>query len=163
MDPARIGVLGASAGGHLAGLLSARRDETYPAIDAEDAVSLRPDLTVLMYPVATMADPHAHQGSRTHLLGQAPAADQIRAYSLEAMDWRDAAPVFMLHAMDDLAVPVENSLQLLRTLKAAAVPTEAHLFQEGGHGFGVRLIQGRPAQVWPDLVRAWAGRLNVPL
>ncbi|MEC8457028.1 MAG: prolyl oligopeptidase family serine peptidase, partial [Pseudomonadota bacterium] len=95
--------------------------------------------------------------------GPAPAADQIRAYSLEAMDWRHAAPVFLLHAMDDLAVPVENSLQLLRTLKAAAVPTEAHLFQEGGHGFGVRLIQGRPAQVWPDLVRAWAGRLNVPL
>ena len=60
-------------------------------------------------------------------------------------------------------MPVENSLQLLSTLKAAGVKAEAHLFQEGGHGFGVRLIQGRPAQIWPDLVRAWAARLDFPL
>jgi dipeptidyl aminopeptidase/acylaminoacyl peptidase len=60
-------------------------------------------------------------------------------------------------------VPVENSLQLLTTLKAAGVRAEAHLFQEGGHGFGIRLIQGKPAQVWPELVRPWAARLNLPL
>lgn len=77
--------------------------------------------------------------------------------------WIGAAPVFLLHAIDDASVPVENSLQLLTTLKAAAVPSEAHLFQEGGHGFGIRLIQGKPAQVWPDLVRAWAAQLDFPL
>ena len=163
VDPKKIAVLGASAGGHLAGLASARTDATYAPTDAADALSLRPDLTVLMYPVATMADPYVHAGSRTHLLGETPSPERIAAYSLERMNWRGAAPVFLLHAIDDASVPVENSLQLLTTLKAAAVPTEAHLFQEGGHGFGVRLIQGKPAQVWPDLVRAWAARLDFSL
>lgn len=161
--PDRIAVLGASAGGHLAGLASARTDATYTPVDAADAVSLRPDLTVLMYPVATMSDPHVHAGSRTHLLGETPTAERIAAYSLEQMSWAGAAPVFLLHAIDDASVPVENSLMLLGTLKAAGVRTEAHLFQEGGHGFGVRLIQGRPAQVWPELARAWAARLDFPL
>lgn len=161
--PDRIVVLGASAGGHLAGLASARTDAAYAPVDEADAVSLRPDLTVLMYPVATMADPHVHAGSRTHLLGEAPSAARVAAYSLEQMNWTGAAPVFLLHAMDDASVPVENSLMLLTTLKAAGVKTEAHLFQEGGHGFGIRLIQGRPALVWPELARAWAARLNFPL
>lgn len=158
--PDRIAVLGASAGGHLAGLASARTDAAYAPVDEADAVSLRPDLTVLMYPVATMADPHVHAGSRTHLLGETPSAARIAAYSLEQMNWAGAAPVFLLHAMDDASVPVENSLMLLSTLKAASVKAEAHLFQEGGYGFGIRLIQGRPAQVWPELVRVWARRLD---
>ncbi|WP_426017388.1 alpha/beta hydrolase [Brevundimonas sp. DWR2-3-1b1] len=163
VDPKKIAVLGASAGGHLAGLASARKDATYAPTDAADALSLRPDLTVLMYPVATMADPYVHAGSRTHLLGETPSPERIAAYSLQRMNWGGAAPVFLLHAIDDASVSVENSLQLLTTLKAAAVPTEAHLFQEGGHGFGVRLIQGKPAQVWPDLVRAWAARFDFAL
>ncbi|MFN7112556.1 MAG: alpha/beta hydrolase [Brevundimonas sp.] len=161
LNPDRIGVLGASAGGHLAGLASVRTQATYDPIDAADTASLRPNLTILMYPVATMADPYVHAGSRTHLLGDAPSVERIAAYSLEQMDWTGAAPVFLLHAMDDGAVPVENSLQLLTTLKAAGAHAEAHLFQEGGHG--VRLIQGRPAQAWPDLVRAWAARLDFAL
>lgn len=161
--PDRIAVLGASAGGHLAGLASVRTDAAYAPVDAADEVSLRPDLTVLMYPVATMSDPHVHAGSRTHLLGETPTAERIAAYSLEQMSWAGAAPVFLLHAMDDVSVPVENSLMLLTTLKAASVKVEAHLFQEGGHGFGIRLIQGRPAAVWPELARAWAARLDFAL
>ena len=158
LDPEGIAVLGASAGGHLAGLLTARRDATYDPVDAADAVSHRPDLTVLMYPVATMTDPHAHAGSRLHLLGATPTPEQITAWSLETMDWTGAPPIFLLHAIDDEAVPVENSLALLSTLRAAKVTTEAHLFQEGGHGFGIRLIAGKPAAVWPDLAAAWAER-----
>ena len=161
--PDRIAVLGASAGGHLAGLASARTDATYAPVDAADKASLRPDLTVLMYPVATMSDPHVHAGSRTHLLGAAPSEGRIAAYSLERMNWTGAVPVFLLHAMDDASVPVENSLMLLTALKAASVKTEAHLFQEGGHGFGIRLIQGRPAAVWPELARSWAARLDFAL
>jgi acetyl esterase/lipase len=163
VDRGRIGVLGASAGGHLAGLASVRTDAVYGATDAADAVSFRPDFTILMYPVATMADPYVHAGSRRYLLGEAPTAERVAAYSLERMDWSGAAPVFLIHAIDDASVPVENSLQLLTTLKAAGVRAEAHLFQEGGHGFGIRLIQGKPAQVWPELVRPWAARLNLPL
>ena len=71
----------------------------------------------------------------------------------------DTPPTFLLHAMDDEAVPPENSLMLHGALRAAGVPVEAHFFQEGGHGFGIRLIQGKPAAVWPDLVLAW-GRRN---
>ncbi len=161
-DPTKVAVLGASAGGHLAGLLAARRDAAYAPIDAADALSHRPDLSILLYPVATMADPHAHAGSRRHLLGEAPSPDRIAAYSLERMDWTGAAPTFLLHALDDAAVPIENSLNLLGALRAANVPVEAHLFQEGGHGFGVRLIAGRPAQAWPALALAWAARHHWP-
>lgn len=158
LDPARVGVLGASAGGHLAGLLTARADATYAAVDDADAVPFRPDLSILMYPVATMADPFVHAGSRRELLGETPAAEAIDRYSLERMDWTGAPPVFLLHAIDDASVPVENSLQLLSALRAADVPAEAHLFQEGGHGFGVRLIEGKPAAVWPRLALAWTAR-----
>lgn len=158
LDPARVGVLGASAGGHLAGLLTARTDATYAAVDEADTMSFRPDLSILMYPVATMADPFVHAGSRRELLGATPTAEAIGRYSLERMDWTGAPPVFLLHAIDDASVPVENSLQLLSALRAADVPAEAHLFQEGGHGFGIRLIEGKPATVWPRLAMAWASR-----
>jgi acetyl esterase/lipase len=158
LDPARVAVLGASAGGHLAGMLTARTDQTYAPVDPADALSMRPDLSILLYPVATMADPHAHAGSRLQMLGEAPTAEAISRYSLERMDWSGRPPTFLLHAMDDASVPVENSLRLLAALRAAGVPAEAHLFEEGGHGFGVRLIQGRPAAAWPQLVLAWAAR-----
>ncbi len=161
--PDRVAVLGASAGGHLAGLASARADAAYASTDGADTASLRPDLTVLLYPVATMTDPYVHAGSRAHLLGAAPSAEEIAAYSLEQMDWSGPAPVFLIHAMDDASVPVENSLMLLSSLKAADVRTEAHLFQEGGHGFGTRLIAGRPADTWPELTRRWAARLDFAL
>ncbi len=158
LDPARVAVLGASAGGHLAGMLTARADASYAAVDAADDGPHRPDLSILLYPVATMADPHVHAGSRRELLGQAPTPEAIARYSLERMDWTGRPPTFLLHAMDDEAVPVANSLQLLTALRAAAVPCEAHLFQEGGHGFGIRLIAGKPAAAWPQLVLAWAAR-----
>jgi len=158
LDPARVAVLGASAGGHLAGLLTARADAAYAAVDAADAMSHRPDLSILLYPVATMAGPDAHAGSRLELLGPTPTPEAVERYSLERMDWTGRPPVFLLHAMDDDAVPVGNSLRLLATLRAAGVPVEAHLFQEGGHGFGIRLIAGKPAAVWPALALAWAAR-----
>ena len=141
-------------------MLTTRTDQTYAPVDDVDAVSMRPDLSILLYPVATMSDPFVHAGSRKEMLGETPSAEAMERYSLERMDWAGRPPVFLLHAMDDEAVPVENSLQLLTALKAAGVPSEAHLFQEGGHGFGVRLIAGKPAAVWPELVMRWAERLG---
>ncbi|WP_332657481.1 alpha/beta hydrolase [Brevundimonas sp.] len=158
LDPARVAVLGASAGGHLAGALTASKDAVYETVDGADALSFRPDLSILMYPVATMDGPFAHAGSREHLLGPDPSPEALARWSLERMDWTGAPPTFLLHALDDMSVPVENSVQLLGTLRAAGVKAEAHLFEEGGHGFGVRLIAGKPASVWPDLVLAWAAR-----
>lgn len=159
LDPARIAVLGASAGGHLAGWLTAHRGATYPTTGPEDEASARPDLTILLYPVATMRDPFAHAGSRRELLGEAPDEAAIAAHSLAEMNWQGATPVWLVHAMDDASVPVENSLGLMERLRADKVICEAHLFQEGGHGFGVRLIQGRPAAAWPELAMAF-GRRN---
>ncbi len=157
--PDRIAVLGASAGGHLAGLLAARPDATYDPVDAADDALFRPDLNILLYPVVTLAEPFAHAGSREHLLGPSPTPELIAAWSLDRMDWTSVAPTVLIHALDDVGVPPENSLLLLSTLRASGVVSEAHLFQEGGHGFGVRLIAGRPAAVWPDLVLAF-GRRN---
>lgn len=163
LDPQRIAVLSASAGGHLAGLLTARSsDSVYEPVDDADQLAARPDLTILLYPVATMADPFVHAGSRRELLGSSPAPEAIRRYSLEQMDWTGAPPIFLLHAIDDESVPVENSLNLLSTLRRARVPVESHLFEEGGHGFGVRLIAGKPAAVWPRLALAWAARHGWP-
>ena len=158
LDPARVAVLGASAGGHLGGWVTACKTASYAAVDAHDATSFRPDLSILMYPVATMADPFVHAGSRSELLGQTPTPQQIKVYSLEEMDWSGAPPVWLVHALDDPSVVVDNSLQLLSTLRRAKVPAEAHLFEEGGHGFGVRLIAGKPADTWPELAMTFGRR-----
>lgn len=159
VDPHRVGVIGFSAGGHLAGMLTLAFDRpVYAPVDAADQVSARPDISILVYPVATMEAGFAHKGSRRNLLGEAPAPDQVRAYSLEDLARPDAPPVMLIHALNDTSVPPENSLRLMSALRAARVPVEAHLFEEGGHGFGLRFAVGKPAAVWPDLVLAWLKR-----
>jgi len=156
LDPERVGVMGFSAGGHVAGCLGMMWDRpTYAPVDEIDALSARPDSSVLVYPVATMSPPFAHPGSRERMFGPAPTSEQERLWSLETNARADSPPTFLLHAGDDASVPVENSLRLYDALRAARVPSELHVFEEGGHGFGLRFARGKPVEVWPDLVLGW--------
>ena len=159
VDPARVCAIGFSAGGHVAASLATGFARgAYAPADAVDRVSARPDLSALFYPVIDMARPFAHEGSREALLGKAPTAAVEGAYSPHRHVTRETPPSFLVHALDDPAVPVENSLNYLAALRAAKVAAEAHLFEEGGHGFGIRLAQGKPAAAWPDLLLRWSAR-----
>lgn len=159
IDPGRIAALGCSAGGHVAASLATGHGRpVYAPVDAADRRSARPDLSALLYPVIDMAQPYAHPGSRQALLGPSPSPAAEAAYSPHRQVSAATPPTFLVHAADDPSVPVENSLNHLAALRAAKVPAEAHIFEEGGHGFGIDLARGKPAQAWPDLFLAWAAR-----
>lgn len=156
VDPKRIMVMGFSAGGHVAGSLATRFNASvYEPRDTIDQLSARPDAAVLMYPVVTMKQGPAHAGSRRNLLGETPTDAQVAKYSLETAPPADMPPTFLLHAADDVSVPVENTLLLFAALKSANVPTALHVFETGGHGFGLRGLDDDPRRQWPDMVMAW--------
>lgn len=159
VDPRRIAVMGFSAGGHLGASLCTRFDAPiYAPVDAVDAVSARPDLAMLAYPVILMQGPLAHAGSVKALLGAGPAPERAAAYSPNLHVTGAVPPTFMIHAADDPTVPLDNSLAYVAALRAAKVPVELHVFEEGGHGFGIVLAQGKPAAAWPALFLTWARR-----
>lgn len=156
IDPARVGVMGFSAGGHLAAMLATQHARAvYAAVDAADTLSARPDLQLLVYPVIAMQGQAAHAGSRRQLLGEAPSEAAVRAASPQAWVQAQSPPAFLLHAQDDAAVPVANSLLYAQALLQAGVSTELHVFPRGGHGFGVRGAEGLTAAAWPQLALDW--------
>lgn len=137
LDEKRIGILGFSAGGHLASTLSTHFDAGKP--DAKDEIeraSSRPDLQILIYPVITMGE-FTHQGSKKNLLGENPSAELVQKYSNELQVTKETPPAFLVHTMNDTAVPVENSLQFVAGLRKNGVPFEFHLYEQGPHGFGL--------------------------
>lgn len=156
LDPERIGVLGFSAGGHVAASLGTRfNEQVYHPIDAADELSARPAFMALVYPVITMHADIDHPGSRHELIGDNPTPVQIHRYSLEDRAERETPPTFLLHAIDDPAVKVENSLEMFAALRRLDVPVEMHLFERGKHGFGIRDAQGLPVAIWPELMMNW--------
>jgi len=155
INPARIGVMGSSAGGHLAACAGTLYDlpagRTGPALDDTSA---RPDFLILMYPVITMEDPVAHAGSRKSLLGLDPSPVLVRLLSLERQVTAATPPTLLIHTQEDNSVPVENSILFFQALTRAGVPAEMYIFEHGGHGMGMRAGLGTSSE-WPHRAEEW--------
>jgi acetyl esterase/lipase len=151
----RIGILGGSAGAHLASCAATMFDSPEGRTGAPlDSISARPDFVALIYPVVTMEDPFAHKGSRTALLGEKPSPDLIQQLSIEKNVRKDMPPVFLVATMADKSVPVENSLMLYGALRRANVPAEMHVYAQGSHGNSLDPQYGPTAQ-WPQRLEEW--------
>jgi acetyl esterase/lipase len=160
LDPARNGILGFSAGGHVAASLATRFGErVYAAVDAADGADAKPSFVGLLYPVITMALPGGHATSRLKLLGPDPSDAAIAAASCHLHVGRDVPPTFIALAADDTSVPPPtNGVAMYQALQAAGIPAELHVFEEGGHGFGLRLAEGKPAAAWLEMFLRWGAR-----
>jgi acetyl esterase/lipase len=141
VNSSRIGIMGFSAGGHLAASASVQLGVAGP------------NFSVLVYPVISMLDGVTHSGSRSNLLGKSPNADLVKRFSNELAVDAKTPPAFLVHTSDD-PIRVENSLLYSAALRSAGVPVELHVFGRGGHGYGMRRPD-LPVGVWPDLLLAW--------
>lgn len=151
INPDKIGIAGFSAGGHLASSLSTQFNRTlYQA----DTVSAKPNFAILVYPVITMKSPLTHAGSRKRLLGSNPSDESCQTFSNELQVTANTPPTFIVHAADDPSVPVLNSIQYFESLNKFKVPAELHIYQKGGHGFGLGRDKGTTAQ-WFDTCIRW--------
>ncbi|HEY2587237.1 MAG TPA: alpha/beta hydrolase [Tepidisphaeraceae bacterium] len=155
LDPNCIGVLGFSAGGHLASTAVTHFDEGKS--DADDPIeraSSRPDFGVLIYPVITMTDPFTHHGSRTNLLGDSPSEELVELMSNEKQVTDKTPPCFLVHTATDTVVPFQNSLLFAEAMQKHHVPVELHVFDHGAHGFGLGGKDPILSQ-WPGLCAKW--------
>jgi acetyl esterase/lipase len=155
LDPARIGIMGFSAGGHLAMSASTWIDAGDPqAADVVDRVSSRPDFSVLGYPVISMTADYMHRGSQRNLLGEHPDPDLARRLSGENAVTKDTPPTFIFQTNEDTTVPAENAVYYYLALRKAGVPAEMHIFEKGAHGVG--LANDIPAlSPWSSLLATW--------
>ncbi|HBC79932.1 MAG TPA: alpha/beta hydrolase [Bacteroidales bacterium] len=152
INPKRVGVIGFSAGGHLASTISTHyNDKVY---EVKDNISARPDFSLLIYPVISMDTAITHRGSRNNLIGIDPTEKNVLRFSNEKQINGDTPPAFLVHSSDDKAVPVMNSIGYYLGLQKKGIPAELHIFQKGGHGYGLSPNGGTESS-WPDLCIKW--------
>lgn len=161
VDPKKIGIIGFSAGGHLASTTGTHFDAGDPkAEDPIQRVSSRPDFMILCYPVIAFDEPYAHRGSQKNLLGDNASADLVRSLSNEKQVKPDTPPTFLVHTDQDTGVPPENSVMFYLALRRAGVPAEMHIYRVGPHGVGLaRTIPG--TSNWPKQCEAWLRGLGM--
>ena len=153
--PDRIGIMGSSAGGHLASSAGTHFQRRYGEINDEiDRASCRPDFMILMYPVISFTESFTHKGSRRNLLGDNPDAKLIENLSNEKQVTSETPPTFLVFGDDDKVVPVENGVAFYLALKKAGVPAEIHIYEKGRHGFGLGAGMG-PVSSWPLRCSDW--------
>lgn len=157
LNPAKIGIMGFSAGGHLAATAATHFNVMADAA-AKDTTSVRPDFAILIYPVISFDDSITHKGSKTNLLGKDPTAEQTKLFSNELQVTKNSPPAFLVHAGDDGTVPVENSIRYYQACIKNKVPAELHVYPKGGHGFG--LNNKTTADKWFDRLINWMNTFN---
>jgi len=156
VDPTKVGIMGFSAGGHLASTLATHYDDR--KIKANSSISFRPDFQILLYPVISFGK-FAHKGSRNNLLSPDTTAEKIAYFSNELHINKQSPPAFLVHAKDDKAVPVDNSLIYAQQLKDNGVEAEVFLYEAGGHGFGMK--NSTSAAKWTDSLKSWLEKNSI--
>ncbi|WP_291125886.1 alpha/beta hydrolase-fold protein [Flavobacterium sp. UBA6031] len=153
INPDKIGIMGFSAGGHLASTLSTHFNEK--VYQPEDSTSARPDFSLLIYPVISMDSSITHWGSRVNLLGSSPSQELVKHFS-NALQVTDKTPqAFMIHSMDDGTVPVENSIEYALAMKKHNIPCELHIYEHGGHGYGLGKRNSGTESSWTKACEKW--------
>jgi acetyl esterase/lipase len=161
IDPGKIGIMGFSAGGHLASTLSTHFDGGDSGhTDPVEKMSCRPDFSILVYPVISFTEDFMHSGSRTALLGEDPDPELVRYYSNEQMVSADTPPAILIHSGDDEGVPVQNSLAYYQALLKNGIPAEMHIYPYGRHGYSLAIGKGHLA-TWPDRVLDWIRYIQI--